>query len=206
MFAIQLASHLALQYPIPKSYSISKYIIDRLNNLLVALPAVKRNQLFVPSLKCLVRIGEAFPPLRQDITELILKINKVATSQQDKSSLVTGKWVLLVSSCFFIKLNIASFIWTLIFRKILTRNGSRLCPQPDSFTGIYFIEQNQVFQISRKIKIKESLSKKWQSQGKDVHLAEVSFGLLKIVQMVKIVCCKKMSSELDSRFPHLFWV
>lgn len=110
MFAIQLASHLALQYPIPKSYSISKYIIDRLNNLLVALPAVKRNQLFVPSLKCLVRIGEAFPPLRQDITELILKINKVATSQQDKFSLVTGKWVLLVNSCFFIKLKIASFI------------------------------------------------------------------------------------------------
>jgi len=90
LFAVQLTSHLAVQYPIPKSYSISKHVVDRLCDLLLTLPTVKRNQFFVPSLTCLLRISKAFPPLREDITDLLLKLGKIANSQLDKNAVITA--------------------------------------------------------------------------------------------------------------------
>ena len=94
LFAVQLISHLAVQYPIPKAYSMCKYVSTRLNNLLAALPVAKRNQFFVSALPSLVRICKAFPPLREETTELLLKIGKVAVSQLNKSSL-TGWFIYL---------------------------------------------------------------------------------------------------------------
>ena len=70
---------------------MSKYVLMRMDNLLAGLPAAKRNQFFVPALESLVRICKAFPPLRVDVTDLLLKLGKVSSSQLSKSSL-TGKY------------------------------------------------------------------------------------------------------------------
>lgn len=86
VFAVQLISHLALQYPIPKSFAMSKYVIQRMDDMLAALPVAKRNQFFVPALKCLARISKAFPPVREEVTELLLKLGRVAFSQVNKTS------------------------------------------------------------------------------------------------------------------------
>lgn len=87
LFAVQLISHLAVQYPIPKSFSMSKYVLTRINNLLVGLPAAKRNQFFVPALASLVLMCKAFPPLRETVTEFMIKLGKVASSQLSKHTL-----------------------------------------------------------------------------------------------------------------------
>ena len=86
LFAVQLMSHLAVQYPIEKSFSMCKYVMNRIKSLLAGLPASKRNQFFVPALETLVRFCKAFPPLRTDITEFLLKVSKVASSQLSKTS------------------------------------------------------------------------------------------------------------------------
>lgn len=86
LFAVQLISHLAVQYPIPKSYSMCNYVMQRMSDLLAALPVVKRNQYFIPATECLVRICKAFPPLREEVTSLLLKLGKISLSQMKKSS------------------------------------------------------------------------------------------------------------------------
>jgi len=69
---------------------MSKFVVQQMHDLLAALPVSKRNQLFVPALGCLQRICRAFPPIREEVTVLLLKIGRIGLSQLNKSSL-TGK-------------------------------------------------------------------------------------------------------------------
>ncbi|XP_012557511.2 integrator complex subunit 2 isoform X1 [Hydra vulgaris] len=87
LFAVQLISYLAIHYPIPKSYSMCKYTLQRVSDLLMALPVSKRNQFFVPALSCFTRICKAFPPLRNEVVKLLLSIGKIAASQLSKMPL-----------------------------------------------------------------------------------------------------------------------
>lgn len=87
LFAVQLISYLAIQYPIPKSFAMCKYVIQQMNDLLAALPVAKRNQFFVPALGCMERMSKAFPPIREEITDLLLKIGRIGFSQLSNSSL-----------------------------------------------------------------------------------------------------------------------
>lgn len=85
VFAIQLLSHLAIQYPIPKSMSTAKFIFDRLLLLISALPVAKRNQFFVPILPCVIRMCNAFPPLREEAGNILLKLGRIGISQMNKN-------------------------------------------------------------------------------------------------------------------------
>lgn len=81
VFAVDLASHLAIQYALPKALSVSRLAINTLITLLGVLSAEDRIVLFMPVLSSLTRICLAFPPLAEDITGLLLQLGRVSTAQ-----------------------------------------------------------------------------------------------------------------------------
>lgn len=89
VFAVNLASHLAVQYALPKALSVSRLAINTLITLLGVLPAKDRVILFMPVLSSLTRICLAFPPLVEDTTGLLLQLGRVSSAQAalgDKSA------------------------------------------------------------------------------------------------------------------------
>lgn len=81
VYAIDLLSYLSLQYPLPKSMSLSYLAVNTLTVLLGVLDTERRKKLFIPALPCLVRIGKAFPPLVENIVRLLLSLGRIAWSQ-----------------------------------------------------------------------------------------------------------------------------
>lgn len=81
VFAVDLASHLSVQYAVPKSYSVARLVINTLSTLLTVLPTDTRAQLFRPVLPCLVRICGAFPPLSEDTVSFLVQLGRVASAQ-----------------------------------------------------------------------------------------------------------------------------
>eukprot|EP00794_Sanderia_malayensis_P014277 gene14277-15764_t len=86
LFAVQLLSYLCLQYPIPKSKSIAIHAINRLTSLSAALPAKRRTQFFQPIMPCLERICRAFPPVREEVTQLLIGLGHLTYEQLNKDS------------------------------------------------------------------------------------------------------------------------
>lgn len=81
VFAVDLASHLAIQYALPKAFSVSRLAINTLATLLGVLPAKDRVVLFMPVLSSLTRICLAFPPLAEDTTGLLFQLGRVSSAQ-----------------------------------------------------------------------------------------------------------------------------
>ncbi|XP_052756874.1 integrator complex subunit 2 [Galleria mellonella] len=81
IFAVDLVSHLSIQYALPKAMSIARLCINTLSTLLSVLPSDLRLELFQPILKSLVRICTAFPSLLEDITSLLLQLGRICESQ-----------------------------------------------------------------------------------------------------------------------------
>jgi len=86
LFAIQLASYLCLQFPLPKAMGVARYILSRLSSLLATLPASKRASFFTPTLPTLVRLCRAFPPLCDEATGFLLELGRVAASHASASA------------------------------------------------------------------------------------------------------------------------
>ncbi|KAL1502585.1 hypothetical protein ABEB36_007708 [Hypothenemus hampei] len=81
IFAIQLLSHLSLQYALPKSLNLCVTAINLLYALLGGISSSQRVKLFKPVLPALVRISEAFPPLTNDIVNLLMQLARICESQ-----------------------------------------------------------------------------------------------------------------------------
>lgn len=81
IFAIDLTSHLCLQYAIPKSLSIAKLCINTLSTLIGVLPADARTEMFRSILPCISRFGEAFPPLVGDCITFLHQLGRITESQ-----------------------------------------------------------------------------------------------------------------------------
>ncbi|XP_063838834.1 integrator complex subunit 2 [Ostrinia nubilalis] len=81
IFAVDLVSHLSIQYALPKAMSIARLCVNTLSTLLSVLPCDLRLELFQPVLKSLVRICVAFPSLLDDITSLLLQLGRICESQ-----------------------------------------------------------------------------------------------------------------------------
>lgn len=81
IFAIDLSSHLSLQYAFPKSLSVSKLCINTLTTLLGILSSDTRIEMFRAVLPCIVRFSEAFPPLLDDCTQFLMQLGRIAESQ-----------------------------------------------------------------------------------------------------------------------------
>lgn len=81
IFAVDLVSHLSIQYALPKAMSIARLCINTLSTLLSVLPSDLRLELFQPVLKSLARICTAFPSLLEDITSLLLQLGRICESQ-----------------------------------------------------------------------------------------------------------------------------
>ncbi|XP_030648609.1 integrator complex subunit 2 [Chanos chanos] len=77
IFAIQLLSHLCTQYALPKSLSVARLAISVMGTLLTVLTRAKRFSLFMPTLPCLVSFCQAFPPLYDDVTSLLIQVGQV---------------------------------------------------------------------------------------------------------------------------------
>uniref|UniRef100_A0A8D2L271 Integrator complex subunit 2 n=1 Tax=Varanus komodoensis TaxID=61221 RepID=A0A8D2L271_VARKO len=80
IFAIQLLSHLCIQYALPKSLSVARLAINVMGTLLTVLTEAKRYAFFMPTLPCLVSFCQAFPPLYEDIISLLIQIGQVCAS------------------------------------------------------------------------------------------------------------------------------
>ncbi|XP_026737728.1 integrator complex subunit 2 [Trichoplusia ni] len=100
IFAVDLVSHLSIQYALPKAMSIARLCVNTLSTLLSVLPSDLRLELFQPVLKSLVRICTAFPSLLEDITSLLLQLGRICESQaslghcwNDSSILGEGAYV-----------------------------------------------------------------------------------------------------------------
>lgn len=87
VFAVDLASHLSVQYAVPKSLSVARLAINTLSTLLTVLPTSTRASLFRPVLPALVRICGAFPPLADDTISFLLQLGRVATAQASLESI-----------------------------------------------------------------------------------------------------------------------
>ncbi|KAK6641527.1 hypothetical protein RUM44_013239 [Polyplax serrata] len=81
VFAVDLVSHLSVQYALPKALSVARLAVNTLSTLLSVLPSEIRPSLFGPILPSLVRICDAFPPLAEDTISLLLQIGRVCVSQ-----------------------------------------------------------------------------------------------------------------------------
>uniref|UniRef100_U5ETJ7 Integrator complex subunit 2 n=1 Tax=Corethrella appendiculata TaxID=1370023 RepID=U5ETJ7_9DIPT len=81
IFAIDLASHLSLQYALPKSLSIAKLCINTLTTLLGVLSNDTRIEMFRAVLPCVIRFAEAFPPLLDDCVMFLMQLGRIAESQ-----------------------------------------------------------------------------------------------------------------------------
>lgn len=81
IFAIDLSSHLSLQYAFPKSLSVAKLCINTLTTLLGILSSDTRVEMFRAVLPCIVRFAEAFPPLLDDCTQFLMQLGRIAESQ-----------------------------------------------------------------------------------------------------------------------------
>lgn len=81
VFAIDLTSHLSLQYALPKSISLAKLCINTVSTLLLVLSNDTRVEMFRTILPCIVRFAEAFPPLLEDCMMFLMQLGRVAESQ-----------------------------------------------------------------------------------------------------------------------------
>uniref|UniRef100_A0A182PAA8 Integrator complex subunit 2 n=1 Tax=Anopheles epiroticus TaxID=199890 RepID=A0A182PAA8_9DIPT len=81
IFAIDLASHLSLQYALPKSLSIAKLCLNTLTTLLGVLSGDTRIEMFRAVLPCIVRFAEAFPPLLDECIQYLLQLGRIVQSQ-----------------------------------------------------------------------------------------------------------------------------
>ncbi|XP_045468840.1 integrator complex subunit 2 [Harmonia axyridis] len=86
IFAIQLLSHLSVQYALPKNLNNCVTALNLLYALLGGLSCGQRIKLFTPILPVLVRISEAFPPLVPDIMNLLMQLAKTSESQASLAS------------------------------------------------------------------------------------------------------------------------
>ncbi|XP_075049830.1 integrator complex subunit 2-like [Mixophyes fleayi] len=94
IFAIQLLSHLCIQYALPKSLSMARLAINVMGTLLTVLTQAKRYIFFMPTLLCLVSFCQVFPPLYEDIMSLLIQIGQVcasnvATQTRDVDPIIT---------------------------------------------------------------------------------------------------------------------
>ncbi|KAK9892719.1 hypothetical protein WA026_021910 [Henosepilachna vigintioctopunctata] len=90
IFAIQLLSHLSVQYALPKNLNNCVTSLNLLYALLGGLSCGQRVKLFKPVLPALVRISEAFPPLVPDIMNLLMQLAKISESQASLASHFNG--------------------------------------------------------------------------------------------------------------------
>lgn len=105
LFAVQLASYLCLQFPLPKAMGVARYILSRLSSLLATLPFSKRAPFFTPTLPTLVRFCRAFPPLCDEATGFLLELGRVAASHASASvGFTLGKNVTLYYFVYIITL------------------------------------------------------------------------------------------------------
>lgn len=81
VFAIDLTSHLSLQYALPKSLSIAKLCLNTLTTLLGVLSSDTRIEMFRAILPCIVRFSEAFPPLLDECIMFLMQLGRIAESQ-----------------------------------------------------------------------------------------------------------------------------
>lgn len=104
IFAIQLLSRLSIQYALPKSLNLCVTALNLLYALLggtyqinfipilgstCVFPGISSSQrvkLFKPVLPALVNISEAFPPLTNDIINLLMQLAKICESQASLAS------------------------------------------------------------------------------------------------------------------------
>lgn len=63
IFAIQLLSHLCIQYALPKSLSVARLAVNVMGTLLTVLTQAKRYSFFMPTLPSLVSFCRAFPQI-----------------------------------------------------------------------------------------------------------------------------------------------
>merc|ERR1740128_29006 len=80
VFAIDLISHLSVQYSLPKSLSTARLAVNSVSTLLTVLSSESREELFLSTLPAMERLCEAFPPLTEDVVSLLVQGGRMCIS------------------------------------------------------------------------------------------------------------------------------
>lgn len=81
IFAIELCSHLSLHYCITKCLCVAKLCFNVSYTLLSVLSGKKRCTFFIPVLPAIVRMCQAFKPLREDALQLLKQLHQICLSR-----------------------------------------------------------------------------------------------------------------------------
>lgn len=99
VFTIELASHLALKYSIPKSLSISKFCINTIGTTLTLLSTDLKCKFLADILPALLRFAEAFPVLIDDCINILMMIGRCLYSQETLGFNVIQTHLILTTKC-----------------------------------------------------------------------------------------------------------
>eukprot|EP00058_Branchiostoma_floridae_P020274 XP_002605764.1 hypothetical protein BRAFLDRAFT_114421 [Branchiostoma floridae] len=86
IFGIQLTSHLAHQFALPRMLSLARLAVNVASTLMTVLPSDSRQKFCLATLPALVRICRAFPPLTQDVVSILLQLAQITASSSPGSS------------------------------------------------------------------------------------------------------------------------
>ncbi|OTF81453.1 integrator complex subunit 2-like protein, partial [Euroglyphus maynei] len=75
-FAIDLTSHLCVQYPIPRSFAMAKLCFEFANTHLTLLPNEKLCKFYLSILPALERMTQTFPPLIEGFVKLLIRLGQ----------------------------------------------------------------------------------------------------------------------------------
>ncbi|XP_066297734.1 integrator complex subunit 2-like [Branchiostoma lanceolatum] len=86
IFGIQLTSHLAHQFALPRMLSLARLAVNVSSTLMTVLPSDSRQKFCLATLPALVRICRAFPPLTQDVVSMLLQLAQITASSNPGST------------------------------------------------------------------------------------------------------------------------
>lgn len=81
VFALQLTSHIAVQYPLAKSFSLARLCLNVFTTLITVMPSYQHCQFVELVLTSLLRFAGAFPPLLKDCINILLHLSRVSYCQ-----------------------------------------------------------------------------------------------------------------------------
>ncbi|XP_014676213.1 PREDICTED: integrator complex subunit 2-like [Priapulus caudatus] len=80
IFAVELTSHLCLQYALPKSLSVARLAVNVLSTLLTMLSSDVYADVYIPVMPAMVRFCRAFPPLCDDVVAFLTQLAQMTSA------------------------------------------------------------------------------------------------------------------------------
>nr|CAB3256441.1 integrator complex subunit 2 [Phallusia mammillata] len=81
LFAFELASHISLQYPLPKSLAIAKLCINTISTFVTVVPSKSQCSFFSRAIATFPNFTKAFPPLTKDCISILQQLGRMVQAE-----------------------------------------------------------------------------------------------------------------------------